>query len=395
LWLGVVPVGMTQNTSRFRRNITFMAGVTLLWTFVAVLSYTRHYLEVRQAGFSIKCSRDFVDWLLCFVPWVLLTPAICRLGEQFPLRRSEWKRTASALVFASMVTSFFALEVINFIHFAVGLALGRPVSLARLLWPVPASEYVFAQFFFWLTLGTSYGVRGFQQRTRQAAQWALEKSQLETSLRQAELEALRMRLNPHFLFNTLQNISVLTQQNPKLASKMLTRLGDLLRVALRRDVPSETTVQEEIALTQDYLAVEKMRFGDRLTIQSEIAPETNQALMPSFLLQPLVENAVIHGLRGVSQDGRIAMRTSRKGDRLLVTVQDNGVGWTGASFKGTNGVGLSSTRERLCRMYPGDYEFTIRKRNGSGTEVHIAIPFRLASSSIESICYEQPAILNR
>jgi sensor histidine kinase YesM len=117
--------------------------------------------------------------------------------------------------------------------------------------------------------------------------------------------------------------------------------------------------------------------------------------MLSFLLQPLVENAVIHGLRGVSQDGRIAMRTSKKGDRLLVTVQDNGVGWTGASFKGTNGVGLSSTRERLCKMYPGDHEFTIRKRNGSGTEVHIAIPFRLASNSTENICYDQLAIPNR
>jgi len=386
---------MAERISQARKNTYLILGVWLLWTVLAVLSYARHYVEVSRLGFPGKGWRDFLDWLSCFYPWALLTPALCRLGERFQLRPDAWKRNLGSLMLASVILSCFALELMNLLHSGIDFAFGQPRSLASALWPLPMGEFGFEEFVFWSTLGTNYAVRTFQQRSRQATQLALEKAQLETSLRQAELEALRMRLNPHFLFNTLQNISVLAQQNPKLASGMLTRLGDLLRVALRRDIPSETTVQDEIALTQNYLAVEKMRFGDRLTILSEIAPDTDQALMPSFLLQPLVENAVIHGLRGVSQAGRIALRTAREGDRLVVTVADNGVGWPDHLSDGcSTGLGLSSTRERLCKMYPEEHEFAIRKTSGGGTEVRIAIPFRLGDESEESVPREQRSIVN-
>jgi two-component system sensor histidine kinase AlgZ len=176
---------------------------------------------------------------------------------------------------------------------------------------------------------------------------------------------------------------------------MLTRLGDLLRVAIRRDAPSETTVKDEIALTQHYLAVEKMRFGDQLTVLSEVAADTDRALIPSFLLQPLVENAVIHGLSGVSHAGRIAMRTEREGDQLVVTVADNGAGWRDDDRGNRRvGLGLSSTRERLSKMFPGRHEFTIRTTNDGETEVRIAIPYRLISTQEESVSGEQPAVVN-
>jgi len=386
---------MAEHISQTRKNAYFMLGVWLLWTIVGILSYARHYVEFSRLGFPGKGWRDFLDWLSCFYPWALLTPALCRLGERFPLTRDLWKRNLGGLVLGSVIMSCLALELLNLLHFGIDFALGQPRALATALWPLPMGEFGFAEFVFWSAFGTYWAVRTFQQQSRQATRLALEKAQLETSLRQAELEALRMRLNPHFLFNTLQNISVLAKQNSKLASSMLTRLGDLLRVALRRDIPSETTVQDEIALTQDYLAVEKMRFGDRLTIQSEVAPETEQALMPSFLLQPLVENAVIHGLRGVSQAGRIALRTTREGDRLVVTVADNGVGWPDHTVDEDHvGFGLTSTRERLCKMYAEEHEFAIRRTSGGGTEVRITIPFRLADKSEESVPREQRSIVN-
>lgn len=388
---------MTEGDSltQTRKNGYFTVGVWLLWTALGIFSYARHYVEFSRLGFPGKGWRDFLDWLSCFYPWALLTPALCRLGDRFPLTRDSWKRNLGRLVLGSVILSCLALELLNLLHFGLDFAFGQPRALATALWPLPMGEFGFEEFVFWSALGSYYAVRTFQQRSRQATRLALEKAQLETSLRQAELEALRMRLNPHFLFNTLQNISVLAQQNPKLASSMLTRLGDLLRVALRRDIPSETTVQDEIALTQDYLAVEKMRFGDRLTILSEVAPDTGDALMPSFLLQPLVENAVIHGLRGVSQAGRIALRTTKEGERLVVTVADNGVGWPDHSADEHHvGLGLSSTRERLCKMYPEEHEFAIRKTSGGGTEVRIAIPFRLGDAPEESVPREQPAIVN-
>jgi two-component system LytT family sensor kinase len=137
---------------------------------------------------------------------------------------------------------------------------------------------------------------GLHEKERLSAQLALEKAQLESSLRQAEFETLRMRLNPHFLFNSLQNISTLAQENPKTAAQMLTKLGDLLRITLNGDIQSETPLDKELALTQAYVAVEKMRFGDRLSVLIDVARGTERALVPSFLLQPLVENAIRHGL---------------------------------------------------------------------------------------------------
>ena len=151
-------------------------------------------------------------------------------------------------------------------------------------------------------------------------------------------------------------------------------------------------MSDEIALTQDYLAVEKMRFGDRLTILVNVATWSEQALIPSFLLQPLVENAVIHGIRGLSQGGTIAMRAAKENDSLVLTVADNGVGvpdeWPGEL---NAGIGLTSTMERLRRMYPEEHEFVIRKLGEGGTEVRIVIPFRLKNQSEEVIADEQPS----
>jgi sensor histidine kinase YesM len=258
---------------------------------------------------------------------------------------------------------------------------------------MPLGEFFVQQFFYWSMLATGYALRSrieLQEQQRERTQLALEKSQLETTLRQAELDALRMRLNPHFLFNTLQNISVLTQQNPKIASQMLTRLGSLLRVAFRKDFQPEVTLKEEIALTQTYLEVEKMRLGDRLTIILELGPETEDAYVPSLLLQPLVENAIIHGLRGVSRQGRIAIRSHQDHDRLVLTVSDNGVGLPGKGLEDLRvGIGLSSTYERLERMYPECYEFSAKNREEGGTEIRIAVPLKLSPALAEIHSYEQ------
>jgi sensor histidine kinase YesM len=384
-----------------RKNSYFIAGVWLTWTAIAILSYARHYLEATHPFEWANGSwPDFLSLLACFYPWAILTPAIFRIEARFPLTRQEWKPRLGVISLASLIFSLAAMQLGHLLSLAVNYAFGGPHLLSGFLGRFPRVELSFAEFAFWTTFSAACAIRHFAQfhwQARQATQLALDKSQLEASLRQAELENLRMRLNPHFLFNTLQNISVLAQQNPKLASQMLARLGDLLRAALRRNVLAETTVGEEMALAQDYLAVEKMRFGDRLLILVDVSDETIQALIPSLLLQPLVENAIIHGLRGVSQVGTIAIRARREGERLLLTVADNGVGvpdqWPG---KVPLGIGLSSTQERLCRIFPGDHQFAVRKLDEGGTEVRIAIPYRRSDpSSEENIAREQPATVDR
>jgi len=383
-----------------RQRAHFLAGVWLTWTAIAILSYARHYFEGTDPfAWPAGSWPDLLSWLACFYRWALLTPAIFRLEARFPLTRTRWKQRFGVLFFASWIFSYLALQMGTVLDFGINDLFGRHTSIADSLWHFPLFMFYFEQFGFWSTLAAGCAIRHFVQfhrQARQATQFALEKSQLEASLRQAELENLRMRLNPHFLFNTLQNISVLTQHNPKVASQMLVRLGDLLRAALRRNISPETTVSDEMALIQDYLAVEKMRFGDRLTILVNVATGSEQALIPSFLLQPLVENAVIHGIRGVSQGGTIAMRAAKEGDRLVLTVADNGVGvpdeWPGEL---NAGIGLTSTSERLCRMYPGEHEFVVRKLDEGGTEVRIVIPFRLRNQSEEVVPDEQPATVDR
>jgi len=230
---------------------------------------------------------------------------------------------------------------------------------------------------------------------QRAAQLALEKAQLESSLRRAELETLRMRLNPHFLFNSLQNVSVLAQQDAKAAGQMLTRLGDLLRVALRRNADPETTLETDIALTQAYIAIEKMRFGDRLSVLFNVTSRTEQALVPTFLLQPLVENAIKHGLAGVRSEGLIAIGSAEKDGELILTVRDNGIGLPSEGMSELEmGVGLSSTCDRLARMYPNQHQFSINALSEGGTEVRIVLPFKTTSSSQET-SYADASSINR
>ena len=363
------------------RSTQFIVGVWLSWTAIAIVGYARHYFEsTHPFEWPIGSWPDLLSWFCCFYPWAVLTPTIFRIEEWRPLAGSQWKRRVGIAVLASLICSYVAMLMGALLDLGVNHLFGRPASLSGFFGNFSGVVFCFEEFSFWCTFSAACAIRHFTQfhrQARQATQLALEKSQLEASLRQAELENLRMRLNPHFLFNTLQNISVLAQQNPKLASQMLVRLGDLLRSALRGNVSAETTLTEEMALVRDYLAIEKMRFGDRLTILVDVAPGSDDALIPSFLLQPLVENAIIHGLGGLSQAGTIAIRAMMEGERLALTVADNGVGvpaeWSGES---KIGIGISSTRERLSRIFPGSHQFVIRKLDEGGTEVRIVIPYR-------------------
>jgi two-component sensor histidine kinase len=369
----------------------------LAWTLVGLLSYARHYLLTSASHGRIL--PDLFGWVVCYYPWVLLTPLVFRLERRFPLDTAKWPRHLGLLVLAGLPVTFVASEISLAIDLGIQYLLREPWWAPNPWWAIPGREFVMQGAIFWGTLAAGYIVRRFIQAHEQeqrAAQLALEKSQLESSLRQAEVDAIRMRLNPHFLFNSLQNISVLAQQDSKTASQMLTRLGDLLRSALGRDSRPETTLATEIALTQAYTAVEKMRFGDRLSVLFELQPGTEQALVPSFLLQPLVENAINHGLQGLQKSGVIWIRSRRELGTLVLTVADNGVGPPAEKLSELEvGVGLSSTCERLARMYPDQHEFSIRKLPEGGTEIRIVLPLRLESSLAEATPHEQSSLANR
>ncbi|HEY8548574.1 MAG TPA: sensor histidine kinase [Vicinamibacterales bacterium] len=349
-----------------------------IWTFVGTLAYSRHYLERPDRGIDLLLLHQYFRYLGCYLPWGLLSPLVLALERRFPLTRTPRIRHLAILAGLSPVFAYAAWVIAITLELGIDAAFDRPPVVVTS--PIiPAREMLGHQLLYWSSVIAAVLLRMLleaRENERRAAKLMLEKSQLETSLRQAELDALRMRLRPHFLFNSLQNISVLTEHDPQTGSRMLTKLGELLRASLGRDGRPETTLEAEIELTQAYLAIEQMRFGDRLSTLVDVDPDSRLALVPTFLLQPLVENAIRHGLANVREQGIIVIRSHRDTDTLVLTVTDNGAGPPEDPIPRNLGIGLGATCERLARMYPGTHTFSMRAVPEGGTEVRITLPFR-------------------
>lgn len=359
----------------------------LAWTLVGTIAFARQYLD-RPAAIGPHVSAAYAGWLACYLPWGLLSVAILPLEQRFPLGRPRWPGWLSHVAVLGLMCVpmvILAWLMTTALAALVAATTGRGSHAIALTWPIPPQDLLGHALLYWTTVGGSVALRTLseaRENERHASRLMLEKSQLETSLRQAELDALRMRLQPHFLFNSLQNISVLIQHDPATGSRMLTRLGDLLRASLVRDREAETLLATEIALTTAYLAVEEMRFGNRLSSAVDVAPGTEQALVPTFLLQPIVENALRHGLADVRQRGLLTIQSAREGDRLVLLVRDNGVGVADDVSPEDFGIGLGSTCERLARLYPDRHTFVMRALPEGGTEVRITLPFHVAAAEV-------------
>jgi two-component system LytT family sensor kinase len=200
---------------------------------------------------------------------------------------------------------------------------------------------------------------------------ALRASQLETRLAQAQLQMLRMQLQPHFLFNTLHSISALMHKDVRRADSMVAALSDLLRMSLQNIGAQEVPLQSELDFLQRYMEIMSLRFGDRLRVSLHVDPETRDARVPNLFLQPLVENSFRHGFGDLGQ-GSIAISLRREGDMLRCDVVDDGRGLRSGHKEG---VGLASTRQRLAHLYGDRHAFTLKGAPGEGVHVSMAIPF--------------------
>lgn len=211
----------------------------------------------------------------------------------------------------------------------------------------------------------------------------LRSSQLEAQLATAHLAALKSQLQPHFLFNTLHSITALMHTDVGAADRMMARLSDLLRMSLDSD-EQITTLNHELEFVGSYLEIEKIRFADRLKVVLDIAPDTLDAQVPHLLLQPLVENAVRHGISRLSSQGEILISAYRDGRSLDLQITDNGPGLSGsAEPSARSGIGLSATRERLRTLYGDDQSMEIKNVAAGGAEVSLRLPFSVAVRPIE------------
>jgi two-component system, LytTR family, sensor kinase len=349
------------------------------WTLLGTLSYVHYRLLPGARPESLLFG--LFGWLACYYAWLPFTPIVFRLEQRFRIGWPFSTRNAAILILLALpfcyVAFLFAFVIARTIHLLFWHRTGAEIFSLRM----PVSE-IYLQFSIYaVTVMASAFIRHLidvQQTERQATLLALEKSKLEGALRLAELETLRMRLNPHFLFNCLQNISALAGQDAKAASQMLARLGDLLRVALRSDYKDEIPLSEEVALTRAYIAIEQVRHGNRLSVLFDIAREAERALVPNLLLQPLVENAIRHGVGGRDKAGVIWVRgvleANYQSDDVVLTIRDNGAGLPVTDPAELRlGVGLGATKERLTRMYDRQ-SLELRPLPEGGTEVRIALP---------------------
>jgi two-component system, LytTR family, sensor kinase len=213
--------------------------------------------------------------------------------------------------------------------------------------------------------------RGYQQQLVNAAN-------LQTQLAQAQLRALKMQLHPHFLFNTLHTITELVQEDPDLAERTIARLSELLRLFLANSTVHEVPLSEELRILNLYLEIERTRFEDRLSVVFDVPGELEDAMVPNLVLQPLVENAIRHGIGKRSAPGRITVSAERFNGTVVLRVADNGVGLSAAA--GQTGMGLTITRGRLESLYGDAQSLVLLEVQTGGAEVRITLPFRLMES---------------
>ena len=314
---------------------------------------------------------------IAFLYSALATPVIYWLALRFPFTRKDWARVGFIHLGAAIAYS------------AGGLVFGLifiPASLRSSFWVtltvrkiVGVSIYALfndTQSVYILILAIAY-LMSYHRRYRERE---VRAAQLDTQLAQTQLQFLRSQINPHFLFNTLQSISALMEFDVKAADAMMAELGDLLRSALDNMENQETTLQSELDFVGKYLNIEQHRLGSRLTIRMDIAEETLDAQIPYLILQPLVENAVVHGISKMVSGGELKIQARRENDDLRVSVSNDLAEQRGGESKAwcNIGIGLHNTQERLKQTYGPGHTAEIRELDGHGVEVCLRIPFRIA-----------------
>ena len=360
-----------RRRGRLARAAYQLAIIFAFWTATAmayVLSAClRHYLSGEPVDFRATASWVLAElWL-----WAALTPLVFWLSNRSLFERGRLARAflLQCLFFAVV----FALKtcLAQLLHFPLMKAPGfrGPAVALRGLESFYSDLWMY---------GTLVVVWNFIESSRKRREYEVRAASLEGQLVRAQLEALRSQLQPHFLFNTLNSISALMQDEPEAAEDILADLSALLRASLDGDARQEIPLSRELLLLETYLRIQKRRFENlRVTIKAD--PASVRGLVPTLLLQPIAENAVRHGISRLRDSGLIAVTTAVVHDKLVISVSDNGPGMAG-NYK--PGIGLQNTRARLVQLYGEEQEFELKNNDPQGATVRIVLPYRPAPPQI-------------
>ncbi len=373
-----------------RRYTTLWVLVLAVWMLVG-LSFTlnyyffaAHYVAIfkQQPTLAQMLVWELPYWLL----WAGLAPVIFLFTRRFPIDRERW--------LSNSLLHILGCVVLSIAHRAIYLIIGWLLHVAAYqnLDSIPdlySSDILFNLPTGFMSYGTIFLIsyvtdyyRRHQEEELKISRLKAELAQAQLQVTEAQLQALKMQLHPHFLFNTLNSISALLDEDADAAEQMLARLGDLLRLTLENSGAQQVTLQEELEFLRCYLEIEHVRFHDRLTVNMLIEPETLEARVPNLILQPIVENSIRHGIVSRIAPGEIEIRATRAGGVLQLRVKDNGPGLHGreaVSGPIKEGLGLANTRARLQQMYGAAHRFEMTDAPEGGLQVTLEMPFETSN----------------
>ncbi len=356
---------MMTAASGARRNAPIAVLLALgCWALLATMSLGQTMLALGDHGETMRRG-DVLFWAIDWSTCALFTPVLFAVARRAPIDRDHWRRNVPLEL--GVVAGCVALKDVLLVALFRSLVPTSTLSVRRLF----LGNTVAVVTVFLGVIAVAHAIafaRAAVERERTA-------SRLRAQLSTAQLETLKGQLQPHFLFNTLNGIATLMHRDVGAADQMLTQLAALLRVTLQVPGSQEIPLAEELALLDRYLSIVRTRFGDRLTIVRDIADGLGDALVPHFVLQPLVENALEHGIARRPGPGRLAIAAARDGDRLRITIADDGLGLSDTPLNG--GVGLANTRSRLEQLYGDAQTLRLEDVAPAGARATITLPFRV------------------
>jgi two-component system LytT family sensor kinase len=371
------PVVMNDAQTALSRPLVRYGLIWGVWTIVALFFTTQVYVMYYADKQPIRYGQQFlVQASSCYL-WALATPLVLWLSRRFCIQRHNWLRRAGFQFLASIAV-VTALLVGHFLAFM--LLMGRAGQIT----PLRVFGFLYYNLdrwllIYWFILLMSHAFSYYNSYRK----GELKASQLREQLVQSQLEALKMQVHPHFLFNTLHSISALLSKDTEAARKMITRLGDFLRLTLENSGSMEVTLQQEIEFLHGYLEIERIRFQDRLTTDIRVDPEVLDVRVPNLILQPIVENAMRHAI-GNSTSGRVEIVAAPRNGVVRIEVKDNGPGIDVdriLDVRHGKGVGLANTHARLVGLYGDEARFELSNHPAGGLIVALEIPRHAASTA--------------
>lgn len=352
-----------------RSSLFRLLGIAAFWTLVGLAFASQFYLSSLLLGRAVSWGQAISYALADWYVWALLSFPIIRLTQRVPLEATRPWRIATIHLAAAVVCSLLYVVLRAAVGHAHSVWIDEPVTFAEIFRPLLARTFPFNLLIYGVIVTISHALdysRKYHERTVHALE-------LEKHLTEARLQSLLRQLKPHFLFNTLNGIASLMHSDVHSADRMLVRLSELLRLTMHHRGQPLTPLSEEVAFIEKYLDIERIRFRNRLTATIEVAAEIRHELVPSLILQPLVENAIRHGIEPQSRPGVVTILAQRDDDALLLIVRDNGAGIPREGFA-REGIGLANTRARLRELYGEHHRFELINVAGGGCEVRVRLP---------------------